>query len=608
MNDHFRLDVAPDTVETAARRLARTGALLEDQSGALGRAGTDVAPGWRGAAATSATIELAGLSRELTRSAPHFATVQRALVSLALVYREAEQAVGRLNRRWEQAKSDHAAALVGAANKQAAAVRDIPPGLPSEDRVLLRQDAENAADDAAQGALTGLLSEQRALEQEFQELRADLQGQTTRAGAAAAQAILVPVPAAVLQLALTARILGGWSGSLYPSLDASATFASTLPLADLERRLSDPPGDLPALQALLDAARAAGLTPRDYQLALKRYWTATAMLAAGIDPAGWDPSLGAAANREIVEQVYTYYGQLYADSPHLLWAAMANMIGPSFAAGFFDLNLIQRYADAYGRTGAPGLPAGMSELAHATAADLRFYEMTFLGMQKDIFVDQASMHEAYERGGLDAIREMAEAGIFDRSTLRAWELIDQGRQSGDWAAIAAGNKGLLRREQFDIVADSYDEMRAHPGTGEAMTFMMTLVGGPSIPGAQSFPDVFPLRVEVATPGPDRVGTPRSVFGIEVPHLNIDNPLQGTVTIQTPFPAGNIADRVQRWELIEQDTLPAFLELLRTDPERAAAIIQRPVSERIEEYHLYSAPRVLEDAEHLLTHWDAEFEQ
>ena len=40
------------------------------------------------------------------------------------------------------------------------------------------------------------------------------------------------------------------------------------------------------------------------------HWTRVAAGEAGFDFADWDPSAGASANREIIESVYTYYGEL----------------------------------------------------------------------------------------------------------------------------------------------------------------------------------------------------------------------------------------------------------------------------------------------------------
>ncbi len=608
MSGRFTLDVDPDAVEACGRELAGVGEALALQAGSVARAGGGIGSGWRGAAADTAALELGGLERELTASAPHFATAQESLARLASAYRDGELTVTDLNRRWAQAEAECVAVVAGAERRQTAALRVVPTGLPPEDRALLRQDAARAADDATSSAASALASAQRALEAEFAELQAQLRRETARIGADVAGATVVPVPAVQLQAAVMTRALGGLFGLGYPTVDASAFYAGSLPLADLHRQLAAPPRDVAALEKLLEQARAAGLDPTDYAEALDAYWTAEAFREAGIDRALWRPELGAEANREIIEKVYEYYGKLYLDNPYMHWAGMANMIGPSFAAGFFDLNLLQRSADVYARTGAPGLPPGMEAFASMGAADIRWYEQKFLSMQKDIFLDQAPMHEAYEDGGMAAIEEMMAAGLLKPDMVGAWGDIDSGRRTGDDAALDRGNTALLRREQFDVIGDSYDEMRRHPVTGEAMTFMMTLVGGPSIPGAQSYPDTFPLVVSQRVPGPERLGTPESVFGFDVPSVSVDNPAQGTVHVQTPLPDGNIADRHQRWDLIEQDTLPAFQRLLREDPEAARALIGSSVADRIEEQHMYAVPRVLEDVEHVLTDWDVEFEQ
>jgi len=335
----------------------------------------------------------------------------------------------------------------------------------------------------------------------------------------------------------------------------------------------------------------AGLSPQEYRDQLRQYWLDQALAHAGIDPNTWNPAAGSEANRHTIEAVYTYYGQLFLDHPELQWAGMANMIGPSFAAGFFDLASMRDVAGkvdhAIDRL-PPGvedaLPPGvrqLGDLAEATDEDLAFYETTFLTMQKDIFIDQAVMHEAYLQGGLPAIEDLRRAGILDDHAVEAWRTLHEGAVTGDRALLAEGNTELLHREQWQIIPRYYDEMRNHEPTGEAMTYTMTLIGQATIPGTHFYGEVFPLGATIETPGPEHLGTPSSVFGVPVPHVSVDNPLQGTVTIETPLPDGNISDRVDRWNLITHDTLPAYQDLLANDPERARAIIATPVDQRID---------------------------
>ena len=326
---------------------------------------------------------------------------------------------------------------------------------------------------------------------------------------------------------------------------------------------------------------------------LRDYWLNIAAQNAGIDMSTWDPTLGANQLRPVIEDVYTYYGNLYLNNPYMQWAGMANMVGPAFAAGFQDLAMFRDWARAV--AGQPGAPDFLQVLAHCTDAELRFYEVTLLDMQKNIFVDQAVMHEAYLGGGMDAIRELQAAGIIDSETVNAWADIDEGRRTGDMDLLEQGNTNLLLREQHDIIESSYQAMYHHnPPLGQAITYVMTAVGEPSIPGAQSYPDYNPLTISTGV----GVG-PGSIFGF-------DNPIQGTAEIRTPFPDGNIANFDTRWDYITNDTLPAYQELLRNDPQQVADIVGSDVSDRIEDYRIYNRIDTL--AEHYITDWGVDFDQ
>jgi uncharacterized protein YukE len=358
--------------------------------------------------------------------------------------------------------------------------------------------------------------------------------------------------------------------------------------------------------ALLAAMEAQGLYPGpDAGPVVNEHWTRQAAQDAGIDYLAWDPSLGAEANRENIEAVYEYYAKLYLENPDLQWAGMAAMIGPSFAAGFLDLALFRDIAQGFEVGGEVlqhlpnGLPAGvlMEQAGALTDADLRFYETSFLAMQQEIFRDQASMHAAYEHGGMAEIDRMYESGAIDEKAYDAWADI----ASGDPERVTEGNTEMLRREQQEIIADDYDNMRNHPVTGEAMTYLMTVVGEASIPGAGTFADYNPLSVSVETPG---------IQGVDIPFtdVSIDNPLQGSVTVTTPLPDGNIADTGQRWDYITADTLPAYQELLRNDPDQVREILGSDVSDRIAEYRLTNVDRLGRIADDLATNWDVDVDQ
>jgi hypothetical protein len=234
-----------------------------------------------------------------------------------------------------------------------------------------------------------------------------------------------------------------------------------------------------------------------------------------------------AANRSTIEAVYRYYGGLFLRDPRFEWAGMANLIGASFYGGFLDIAAV---------------PTQL----------LRFYEMTFLRMQKKIFEDQATMHEAYLAGGVPEIEALHLAGTIDSACVRAWRAIDNSNRA-DWRR---GNRWLLYREQDDILDHFYASMRnRHGPEGAALTYFLTLLGTPSVPGANGYPAVFPLTVA-----------------------------GGPLRLQTPLADGNISVFPNRWELIEDDTLPAYLGCI-ADPAKAQVLIGTPIAERVPAFRL-----------------------
>ena len=351
-----------------------------------------------------------------------------------------------------------------------------------------------------------------------------------------------------------------------------------------------------AAKQFLDSAVDHGLLDGQdpaYTKFLEDYWQQQAFDAAGIDPSVWDPSKGAAANSETITKVYEYYGQLYLDHPELAWAGMANLIGPSFAGGFYDLSMLRSIAQGVqdGTDRVPDLPGQaddamkemLDQVAGMSDSELQFYESTLLGMQKEIFTDQASLHEAYLLGGTDEIDRLRGAGVIDPSTRDAWHDID----SGDPARVEAGNDQLLHREQWDIIADDYDTMRDHPGTGEAVTWLITAVGAPSIPGAHGYSDVFPQVVDLGHT-PDHVGP------IPVPSADLGE-------VVTPLPDGNISDRDDRWALITDDTLPTYKDLLQHHPDQLRTLVGSDFDGRVDDARMIH--HVDDVVEHFLTDWE-----
>jgi hypothetical protein len=353
--------------------------------------------------------------------------------------------------------------------------------------------------------------------------------------------------------------------------------------------LLDPPElgtPLEVLQLRLDLARSLGLDPRDYAQLLQVYWQSKALKEAGINIDDWDITRGAPALGDIIEKVYEYYGELFKKNPNMEWAGLANLVGPSFAAGFLDLGtmreILQKVQDASGHIPDwVDLPYPLSreaaeQLVNLGEDEVEWFEQKFLSMQQQIFLDMGSMHQAYADGGMPAIQEMADAGLFEKTTnpyatddmLDSWRVINDPNSTPEELHEAAYK--MAYREQHDIIQDDYDDMRNHPGTGELVTKMFSTVGQVSVPGAHTMgeysPTEFTATLVVDPFGPGKVTT--------------------TVEGSTPIPTGNVADWEDRWDYFTNDTLPAYVELLDR-PGDLDDIMDRDMTDRIDEFRIHN---------------------
>ena len=313
---------------------------------------------------------------------------------------------------------------------------------------------------------------------------------------------------------------------------------------------------------------------------LKDYWLLAAMREAGIDPDKWDPSRGYTYNRDTIAAVYKYYGELYLLDPRMQWAGFAHMVGPGLDAGFADVRLMRDLARTMLQSGAvgdaivPGLtpltPAQLLALANISDSELAYFETSLLEMQKEIFDDIGYQHQAFANGGIAEINRLVRAGVIsDPLVVGAWNDFN----SGDPRKLAQGTMKMANFEQNVVIADNYDTMRGHGLQGEGFTLAMSIVGTPSIPGAQSYSQFSPL---ILYPTPESV--PVGPLGPWGPHFDVPNPLHDNILVETPLPDGNIANRDQRWEFITKDTYPAYMDLAN-DPDRLRRIVEQQVSEQ-----------------------------
>ncbi|WP_067813183.1 hypothetical protein [Nocardia inohanensis] len=327
------------------------------------------------------------------------------------------------------------------------------------------------------------------------------------------------------------------------------------------------PLDQAELRTALDQARAAGVAPRRYATLLHQYWLVTATRNAEIDLAGWDPARGVAANSATFIQVYVNYLRLNNQHPDFYWVGLAGLAGGSFASGFFDMGDVGGIISVPGvhqlgsavadlMRGTPAellniLPADIrllgTEGERLTTEDLTWYQTRLLIMQKHIFIDQVPMHEAYVSAGLAGVEEMYQAGVLDENAVTAWREIAAGAPDG----LADAAVRMTDREQNQIIADQWDVTSHGRGVmGRVMTYVSTVAGKAAVPGVRA-PGVFAPTVLTA----------------------------GGMSLRTPLPNFNWADRDTRWNYITNDLLPRYLEL-SANQAVARPVLAEPFSDKL----------------------------
>ncbi|MBF6080881.1 hypothetical protein IU485_05865 [Nocardia cyriacigeorgica] len=351
------------------------------------------------------------------------------------------------------------------------------------------------------------------------------------------------------------------------------------------------PLDATVLRSALDQARADGIAPSRYATLLHQYWLVVAVDNAGIELAAWDPGRGPAAGEHIFNQVYVNYLRLASQHPEFWWAALAGIAGGSFASGYFDMSDVGRLVDlpAIHQLGSAvadvlrstpaelvrGLPADIHLLAtegpRLTADDLAWYQIRLMTMQKHIFLDLVPMHEAYLAEGLPGIEEMHRAGILDDGLRAAWYAVASGTRAGYIDALIR----MTDREQNYVVADQWDATATGRGSmGRVLTYVSTVAGKAGVPGVRA-PGVYgPATVTVAAG--DR-----------------------TISLRTPLPNWNWADRDARWAYITGDLVPRHIDM-KSDPALATAVLAEPFWDKLARGRLLQRlPDVLAD---MTTQW------
>jgi hypothetical protein len=268
----------------------------------------------------------------------------------------------------------------------------------------------------------------------------------------------------------------------------------------------------------------------------KAYWQAEALKSAGIDPAKWDPSKGFAANDANVQKVYQYYTDLFANNQNLQWAGMAKLAGGTVYGGLLEISAVRAAAQA-----GKAVPGPLGPLANLADGELKFMENRLLTMQKAIFEDLGWQHEAFNKGGIKAMRDLNANGQLTANELKVWEDIN----SGDAARVKSGNEALLKREQQNVLEPYYDQIRSRGplgAIGKGMSVALSLLAESPVPGGKAFRDVVKYDVYVDVPF---VGDDKDIKVATVP--------------------GDITKFDDRWSWIKNDMLPKYQNMLATDP-------------------------------------------
>ena len=352
------------------------------------------------------------------------------------------------------------------------------------------------------------------------------------------------------------------------------------------------PTDLPTLTRLIGQARSSGVDPHRYAALLMQFRLAQATSQAAIDLAAWNPQRGFVATRSNMIKSYRLYEDLQISHKNLQWAGMAGLVGADFGGGIADIVMMR---DIYAIQGLQPLaaqiieatttvagkgfigifPKGLQTLAYSadkiTPADLDWFTKRILVMQKAIFTDLMPLHMAYVCNGIAGIDEMYNAGIIDSSVRAAWSDID----SKDAARVATGNETLLRREQYSVVGEPFNEVRNYrkaDGVGEALTYAMTLAGSPSVAGVPALRDFIPF-----------VYTGKLADG-------------RTIEVHTPIANWDWSVFDQRWKYVTTELLPRYQVQVNHHWNDLVATMKVPYETQFESHRpIWNLHKILADA-------------
>jgi len=192
-----------------------------------------------------------------------------------------------------------------------------------------------------------------------------------------------------------------------------------------------------------------------------------------------------AMNKDNILAVYKHYEKIYmvGQEKHL-WAGLAKLAGAPVYAGLSDAQ--------WGRFGGYVMPSVMTLVSGAILKDI---QTILVQANINIYRDLAWQFAAYRSSGILALRFVNDQ---DNQQLNyaAWQQIDNGVEENNATKISNGNIELLRREQRDILSQTYIDLDSSVSIlgFPVVSWVFSILAENPVPGGPDFSTFSELRL------------------------------------------------------------------------------------------------------------------
>ena len=214
---------------------------------------------------------------------------------------------------------------------------------------------------------------------------------------------------------------------------------------------------------------------------------------SGVAIENYKASNGFKNNRRNIQATYSFYQQLFVEQPdEFYWAGLAKLAGAPVYAGLSDAEYVK---DGFITSGFLTLDNLLDTITFSVlSAKTAEFQTDLIDMNIKIYQDLDWQFEAYEEGGLDALKEInvLDSSALDLNTITAWQEIDDGIQNNDDAEIRDGNTLLAQREQKIVLVQDYQNLNTlFPDTTSVMSILAQnpVLYGPSFSALEPGGDI-----------------------------------------------------------------------------------------------------------------------